>query len=171
MDFQGAAVYVEQRSPRERLVLLGVSMGAAAALLAAAENPRAETVVADSSFLSLEHTVANHLKLFWGLPRFPLGDELLFFIERQADFQKEDLDVERAVYTIGMRPLLFIAGSEDRRMPVDVQRRLFHAAKSERSRFVVVEGASHGAAYRTNPQAYRHEILRFLEDVLGIPAA
>lgn len=162
LDVQGAVTYLEHRSPRHKLVSLGVSMGAAAALLEAAEDARVDAVIADSSFSSLEHTVSHHLELFWGLPRFPLAHELLFFIERQGGFRKEDLDVERAVSRIGARPILFVAGSMDRRMPVEVQRRLYRAAESDGSRFVLIEGASHGAGYRTDPETYRREMLEFL---------
>lgn len=166
LDLLAAAEYLSERSPRDRLVLFGVSMGAAAALLAAAENPVVETVIADSSFLSLEHTVTHHLKLIWGLPRFPLGDELLFFIERMAGFRRGDLNVKEAVGRIGERPVLFIAGGDDRRMPVEVQRQLYRAAISPRSRFVVVDGASHGAAYRTSPETYHQALFDFLAEVL-----
>jgi fermentation-respiration switch protein FrsA (DUF1100 family) len=142
-------------------------MGAAASLLAASENPSVETVIADSSFLSLDHTVTHHLKLIWGLPRFPLGDELLFFVERKGGFRREALNVEAAVQRIGSRPLLFIAGSDDQRMPVEVQRRLYEAAGSEMSRFIVVEGASHGAAFRTNRELYGKAMVDFLERVFA----
>lgn len=166
LDYLGAIAYLQKRQPEDRIALLGVSMGAAAALLAASESLVVETVIADSSFLSLEHTVTHHLKLFWGLPRFPLGDELLFFIERKGGFRREGLNVEAAVQKIGSRPLLFVAGSEDRRMPVEVQRRLYGVAASEMSQFLVIDGASHGAGYRTNPDLYARTVIDFLESVL-----
>jgi alpha-beta hydrolase superfamily lysophospholipase len=167
LDFGGAVSYLRQRSPGNRVFLFGVSMGAAAALLAAAEDTEIVAVIADSSFSSLDHTVAHHLKLFLGLPRFPLGDELIFFVEHLGEFRSEDLNLEEAVKGIGDRPLLFIAGDKDRRMPVEIQKRLFDIAKSPRSRFVVVEGAEHGAAFRTNPERYRQEMLSFLEEALA----
>ncbi len=167
LDIGGAVAYLRERSPGHRIFLFGVSMGAAAALLAAAEDPEIVAVIADSSFLSLEHTVAHHLKLFWGLPRFPLADELIFFVEYLAGFRSEDLNLEEAVDRIGGRPLLFIAGGNDQRMPESVQRRLFESSQNPRSRFVVVEGAGHGAAYRIEPETYRREMLGFLEEVLA----
>jgi pimeloyl-ACP methyl ester carboxylesterase len=142
-------------------------MGAAAALMAAAEDPEIVAVIADSSFLSLEHTVAHHLKLFWGLPRFPLADELIFFVEYLAEFRAEDLNLEAAVDRIGDRPLLFIAGGDDQRMPPAVQKQLFESTQNRSSRFVVIEGAGHGAAFRTDPETYRRELLDFLKEVLS----
>lgn len=165
-DMKAALNVLLERAPGDRVVLLGVSMGAVAALLAAAESEDVSTVVADSSYLSLEHSVTHHLDLFWGLPRFPLGDELLFFIERLGGFQREDLNLEETVARIGDKPILFFAGSRDRRMPPEIQERLYRASESPRSRFVVVEGASHGAAYRTNPELYQRELIDFLETVL-----
>ncbi len=165
LDLEGAVVFLAERAPGDRLVLFGVSMGAAASLLAAAADSDVAAVVADSSFLSLEHTVAHHLKLFWGLPQFPLADELVFFVEQLAGFRAEDLDVEKAVKQIGMRPILFIAGGSDRRMPVEMQRRLFQAAGSPLSRFVVIEDAAHGGGYRRDPEAYKKALLGFIEEV------
>jgi pimeloyl-ACP methyl ester carboxylesterase len=166
LDAKAALCLLLEKAPGDRVVLLGVSMGAVAALLAAAESEKVTAVVADSSYLSLEHSVTHHLDLIWGLPRFPLGDELLFFIERLGDFRREDLNVEQTVDRMGDKPILFIAGGNDRRMPPDIQQRLYRASKSSQSRFVVVDGASHGAAYRTNPERYQHELVNFLETVL-----
>jgi pimeloyl-ACP methyl ester carboxylesterase len=166
LDMKAALNVLHERAPGDHVVLLGVSMGAVAALLAAAESEDVSTVVADSSYLSLEHSVTHHLDLFWGLPRFPLGDELLFFIERLGGFQREDLNLEETVARIGDKPILFFAGSRDRRMPLEIQERLYRASESPRSRFVVVEGASHGAAYRTDPELYQRELIDFLETVL-----
>ena len=170
LDVQGGARFLQNRNPEDRLMLFGVSMGAAASLLAAAETPEVVSVIADSSFLSLEHTITHHLKLFFGLPRFPLGDELIFFLERAAGFEKEDFDLEQAVERIGDRPILFIAGSDDERMPVELQNRLYRVARSSMSELVVIEGATHGAAYRTEPDTYQAVILDFLGSAMALPS-
>lgn len=163
LDVEAALSLLRERAPSDRLALLGVSMGAAACLLAAAERPEVAGVVADSSFLSIEHAVVHHLKLIFGLPRFPLGDELLFFIKQRGGFRGEDFDIERAVEKAGDRPILFIAGSADQRMPVEIQQRLYRAARSKNSQILVVKEAGHGAAYRTNPGLYEETVMSFLE--------
>ncbi len=161
-DVQGGVRFLRNRNPDDRILLFGVSMGAAASLLAAVETPEVVLVIADSSFLSFEHTITHHLDLFFGLPRFPIGDELIFFIERRAGFRKEEFDLEQAVAKIGDRPILFIAGGEDQRMPIALQRRLYQAARSSLSELVIVDGATHGAAYRTEPDTYQEVLLEFL---------
>ncbi len=168
-DLMGAASFMKEKSPNDRMVLYGGSMGAVATLMAAAELAETGgvvTVVADSSFLSLESTVVHHVRLLLGFPRFPLANELLFFIERLAGFRRDELDLETAVARCGNLPILFVAGDKDRRIPVEDQERLHRAAKSPLSRFVVIEGATHGAAYRTSPEIYREALFEFLTEVL-----
>lgn len=162
-DFEGAVEFLRKKRPEAPVVLYGVSMGAGAALLAARETPAVAAVVADSPFLNIEHTVVHHVKLIFGLPRFPIASELLWFLERRGGFDRKDFDLEAAARALGDRPVLVIAGAEDQRMPPELQRRVEAASKSPLSRFVSFEGAGHGAAYRAAPEDYEKEVLSFLE--------
>ncbi|MGH9391373.1 MAG: alpha/beta hydrolase [Vicinamibacteria bacterium] len=162
-DFEGAVEFLRNERPEAPVVLYGVSMGAGAALLAARETPAVAAVVADSPFLNIEHTVVHHVKLIFGLPRFPSASALLWFLEMRGGFDREDFDLEAAAAALGERPLLVIAGSEDERMPPDLQKRVAEASKSPLTRFVIFDRAGHGAAYRVSTEAYQREILSFLE--------
>lgn len=163
-DFEGAVDFLRERNPGARVVLYGVSMGAAAALLAAEETPEVAAVIADSPFSSIEHTVTHHVDLVFGLPRFPFGSALLTALEMRGGFDREDFDLERAVVAIGDRPLLVVAGGEDRRMPAELQRRLAEKSTSTQSMFRSFPGARHGAAYRTDPENYEAMVNEFLSN-------
>ena len=165
LDFEGAVEFLRKRRPDSPVVLYGVSMGAGAALLAARRAPAVAAIVADSPFLNIEHTVVHHVKLIFGLPRFPFASELLWFLEMRGGFDREDFDIEAAAAALGDRPLLVLAGGEDERMPPDLQKRIAEASKSALSRFVIFEGAGHGAAYRVATEDYQREIRSFLERV------
>jgi alpha-beta hydrolase superfamily lysophospholipase len=162
-DFEGAIDFARERNPRARIVLYGVSMGAGAALLAARDRAEVEAVIADSPFLNIEHTVAHHVKLIFGLPRFPFASALLLFLEWRGGFDRADFDLAAAVTDLGKRPVLIIAGGEDARMPPDLQKRLYEASRSRASRFLLVPEAAHGAAYRVAPESYERAVLDFLE--------
>jgi pimeloyl-ACP methyl ester carboxylesterase len=163
LDFEGAAGFLRKQRPKAPVVLYGVSMGAGAALLAARETPAVAAVVADSPFLNIEHTVVHHVKLIFGLPRFPFASALLWFLERRGGFVREDFDLEAAAADLGDRPVLVIAGGEDQRMPPDLQRRVAEASKSPLSGFLIVDGAGHGAAYRVATEPYKKAVMEFLE--------
>jgi pimeloyl-ACP methyl ester carboxylesterase len=161
-DFQGAVEMLRQRHPEAPVVLYGVSMGAGAALLAGRETPAVAALVADSPFLDIEHAVVHHVKLLFGLPRFPVASELLWFLEKLGGFDRRDFNLEAAASELGDRPILVLAGTDDERMPPALQKRVALASKSPLSRFVSFDGAGHGAAYRVAKEAYEKEILSFL---------
>lgn len=167
LDAEAAVKFLREASQtRDRIVLFGISMGAAAALLAAAETPEVAAVIADSSFLSLDDTIDHHVRLFLHLPAFPMANEFTFFFERKAGFDASKLNALDAVTRIGDRPILFIAAANDRRMPPAIARALFDASESSKKDLLVVDGPGseiHAHAYQANPNVYIERVARFLE--------
>lgn len=147
---------------QQPIVAFAVSMGTAATMLAAAESPEIAGLILDSSFLSFENTIAHHAKLFFGIPRFPIAEAVILFTRWRIGFSNGAFDMRNALRKIGDRPLLFLAGSEDERMPLPVQQQLYESAPSLHKKFVVVAGARHGAAYRANAALYQQEVKGFL---------
>lgn len=170
LDALGAVRFLrETNGEKEKLVLFGISMGATADLLAAAESNEVSAVVSDSAFLSLEETVAHHVRLFFRIPAFPIANEIEFFVERRAGFDGEDLNALEAVKRIGDRPVLFIAGERDKRIPPDIARRLHAASISQKSDLLIIDAPGtevHGRAYPSAPDVYIKKAAAFLEAAL-----
>lgn len=166
-DVEAALGFVLGREPTNRVVLMGVSMGAAATLLAAAESDNLLAVVAESSFLSFSDTVRHHISLV-GLPASPFASLLIRFTAWRLNFKAGDFDILRAVEKISC-PILFIGGTADRRMPNEtVLEPLFAAARHPLKRKYIVEGAQHGHAYDRDDDAraaYMKAVLDFLNTV------
>lgn len=153
------------------MAVCAVSMGTGAALLAAAESPEIAGLMLESSFLSFDHLIAHHAKLWLGLPKFPLVDEIILFTKWRAGFRGEQFDMKIALDKIGDRPLLFLAGGKDVRMPPEISRELYEHSQSTRKRLVVFEEATHGAAFTVDAARYETELLGFLTENFGAPAA
>jgi fermentation-respiration switch protein FrsA (DUF1100 family) len=153
------------------VVLWGVSLGAATAVLAAAEDPAVAGVVCDSSYRSLTDTVAHHLTLarnwrWWMriVPSWPVRAEVLYWIGRKGGFDPEAVDVKGAAAHLAGRPCLFVANSGDKRMPPEIAFDL-KAAAGDRARVLVVPGNSHGGAYRDATAAYESAVAQVLDEV------
>jgi alpha-beta hydrolase superfamily lysophospholipase len=146
------------------IVTYAVSMGTGATMLAAAESPEIAGLILDSSFLSFDHLIAHHAKIWLGLPKFPLVDEIILFTKWRAGFRSEQFDMKIALDKIGDRPLLFIAGGKDVRMPPEISQELFAHSKSTRKRMVVFEEATHGAAFTLDPARYEKKLIDFLTE-------
>jgi uncharacterized protein len=170
-------VHAAVRRARERapgpVAVWGVSLGAAAATLAAAEDDNVAAVVSDSSYRSLRDTARHHLRLFRGfrwylrvVPSWPLSDEVVFWVGRKGAFDPDALDVRAAAAHLSGRPVLFVCNTGDRRMPPEIAFEL-KAAAGPRARVLVVPGTSHGGAWREGTAAYEHAVAEILGEAVG----
>lgn len=170
-DDVAAAVAFARTRAGGPIVTWGVSLGAAAATLAAAEDPAIGGLVCDSSFRSLRDTVWHHLELFrtfrwWGrlVPPWAVAPQAIRFMGLRGGFDPDAVDVLSAVRRLAGRPALFVANSGDRRMPPEIAGELRAAAGSE-ARLLIVPGHSHGGAWREGTEQYEAAVRALLESV------
>jgi pimeloyl-ACP methyl ester carboxylesterase len=168
LDVLGAVRYAlsEEKAARPT-ILWGVSMGASAALMAAADSPEVAAVISDSSFLSLRDTVEHHWKLFFHLPTFPVANEIIDWIAWRGGYRPSDFNVAKAVERIGDRPVLFIAVEGDRRMPPSIARTLYDDAKSPQKQLVILPGHRHGEGFNQARGPYEKAVEGFLARLRG----
>jgi pimeloyl-ACP methyl ester carboxylesterase len=123
----------------DRVVLAGLSLGAAVAIQSAAEEPRVAGVVAISSFSSLEEVVRGRLPSFVteGQVRGAFRE-----VERRANIRVKDVDAVAAARRIDV-PVLLLHGSLDRFTPLDHAERIYGALRGPRE-LVEIAGAGHG---------------------------
>jgi uncharacterized protein len=106
----------------------GISMGAAAALLATARDPRIAAISADSSFAALEDIAVQGLRTFCRLPAFPFAPLILRFGELLTAERIRTHRPIDAVAAIGPRPILLIHDETDKFVPIAHAHALFAAA-------------------------------------------
>jgi uncharacterized protein len=159
------------------VVLWGVSAGAAASTLAAAEDREIAGLVCDSSYRSLRDTIRHHIGLarswrWWMriVPAWPVTSEVMFWIGRAGHFDPDLVDVEAAAARLRGRPALFVCNSGDRRMPQQIAFDLSKAA-GDRAHVLVVPGNSHGGAWRDGTAAYETAVKAVLEEAAGTRTA
>lgn len=164
-DVEGSIQFVRNISPPgERIVVYGVSMGAAATLLAAAESGDVAGVISDSTFLSFDDVVQTHAGLlFKYIPplKYPLAYEFVAITDHRLNIDSDDFDMRKAVKKIRV-PILFITGADDRRMPPAISYELSKLSSNPKTQVWQVPNASHGHAYNTNPEAYSNRVGQFL---------
>ncbi|MDT7541074.1 MAG: transporter, family, purine base/nucleoside efflux pump [Acidobacteriota bacterium] len=173
-DVEAALKFTEAREPQNKIVLFGVSMGAAATLLAAAESqddPRLAGVVSESSFLSFADTARHHIKNLTPIPAFPFASLLINFTAWRMGFRVADFDALAAVKKI-RQPIFFIGSGNDRRMPnATVLEPLYDAAQNPLKRKLIVANATHGRAFDVAPDEYMNALAQFLQTVEVAPNA
>ncbi len=140
------------------IALLGVSMGASVALLAAPDLPVA-AVVADAAYADLRNPVANRMR-GEGYPLAGLGSRIIL-LAASIRARARLLSPLNRVAAIAPRGLLLIAPKEDRLIDYTESLRLYQAAREPKELFVV-EGAEHSTARWVAGPEYERRVLSFL---------
>lgn len=159
------ATKIVDAQPDAKIILHGVSMGAATALLAAAqEPPNLVAVVEDCGYTSAYEMFAAQLEKIFGLPEYPVMPCANWVCRFRTGVKISDAAPLDVVDKIKV-PVLFIHGDADTLVPFEMCGRLFDACTSPKEKFVVA-GAGHADCKRTNPTAYFDKVFTFTDAAL-----
>ncbi len=180
-DVLGAIRYVRSRGEHGPIALLGVSMGAAASLLAAANSSDVVAVVLDGPFPSGAAVFSNIDRHFvhdaktpiWlraafevgRLPGIPTAVALVFYLRTGVYLGTDLVNVLPAAAQVRI-PVLLISGDKDWIVPT-VQARQVQAALAGTSSLLIIPGAEHDTTFATAPDLYGKTVLSFLNSNLG----
>jgi pimeloyl-ACP methyl ester carboxylesterase len=147
------------------LILWGVSMGAASCLLAAKHSADTDAVIAESSFDSLEGTLAHHGWLYYRLPRFPYAHLTLLFYRLRTGCSPAEVNVLQAVSNSKARRIFLIHSPDDARMPPELGGRLLDAA-GEKGLLWIAPRGEHGEIYGASCKEYNEKVQAFLSTLV-----
>lgn len=117
-------------------VLWGTSLGAVTCVLTAAEDGRVGSLIADAPFDNLRHTLTRHAALYYNMPDFPYVPLVAWRIAEEDNIPVDRVDCVCAARQIHV-PILLIAGELDNRMPPSDVHRIYEAANSPKTWFVM----------------------------------
>lgn len=150
-----------------RIGALGVSLGGATTILAAARDPRIRAVVDVCGFTDIASATDTAYEHFIGLPAFPFSPITVRISEWRIG---QSVSASRPIDVVGRispRPLLIIHGADDVQVPPAHSARLY-AAAGEPKTFWLVPGAGHGLNTWEVAQAeYERRVIAFFRASLG----
>lgn len=163
LDVRAALDYLQRRSEvnGQRIGIYGNSLGAAVAIMAAAEIPQLRSVVADSGFASVSWIVERQFNAVVRAPGW-MAPLVVAVGSWQTGVNPDDLAPVRRIATISPRPILIIHGERDSTFLLDNARLLAQAAGEPRELWIV-PGAPHSGAYAADPAAYVERVSAFFE--------
>lgn len=146
-----------------KIILTGISMGAATVLMAA-EKPLPKTVVgvlADCGYSSAKEIIQVFIGQM-GLPKTLSYPFVKLAAKIYGGFALEENPPIEAVKRCTV-PVIFFHGEDDAYVPCDMSRNLYEACAS-RKQLVTVPGAGHGLSYPVAPTEYLQAVREFFKD-------
>jgi fermentation-respiration switch protein FrsA (DUF1100 family) len=143
-----------------KIILTGISMGAATVMMAAGEKlpPNVVGILADCGYTSAKEI------MFHVMRGMKLPPKLCYpFVKLGAKiFGHFDLDENSPIEAMKRctLPVIFFHGEADDFVPCSMSREIFEICTS-RKRLVTIPGAGHGVSYAKDPQRYLQELRDF----------
>lgn len=158
--------YFQQKKGLEKFALAGWSFGAAAALMAGADDSRVQVIVADSPYADLRSVFSSDFSRWSGMPDIftPLirfGTELFAGIDIYRDTPLS------ACRRMSGKSVLLISGQEDDVFGSDAQK-LYSAVTPENVKEIWTLDCGHMAAWLTEETNYKNKVIRILDQAYGI---
>jgi pimeloyl-ACP methyl ester carboxylesterase len=177
-DLLGAMRYVRARGERGPIVLMGVSLGAEASLLAAAQSRDVAAVVSDGAFTSGVEVFRNiqgyyahdpgrgfFERHFFSIASFPglVPSVVLAYYLRTGVYLGSDFVSVLPVASQIACPVLLLSGERDWIVPTANARKILAALPGARNRLVTIPNAGHDTTFSKAPELYKATVLSFLD--------
>lgn len=158
-ELQAMLDFALQQPQVENIAVYGFSVGGAAALLGAAQDPRVEAVIAEGNYANLKDEIsaspAAPLSLQW---QIQLAVRLAYWL--RTGIPTSRVSPIDAISQIAPRPILLIHGEQE----IERTRGRLQFAAAQNASLWVAPGAGHGQAILVQPEEYERRITTFLQD-------
>lgn len=154
--------WVIKKDPQAQIILHGVSMGGATVMMASGNHlPQVVGYIEDCGYTSVWDIFASELDKRFSIPTFPVLDisNLIAKIKAGYDF-KEASSVNQVKKA--KQPMLFIHGSKDDFVPVDMVYEVYDACSSVKELYIV-DDAGHAQAKDYDVEDYWNHVFTFID--------
>ena len=158
-----------EKDEKARIALFGVSMGANAVTLAAAEDlpENVRFVISDGCYTSLEELIKEYIKNETSLSSLLTTEFVSLFAENLIGVSLKDADTIKKLEEIRL-PIMFINGENDEVVPPLVSKKLYENCDAEGVEEVIIEDGTHGRNMEADEESYWSHIDTFILNNLGI---
>lgn len=154
--------YILKENKDAKIVLHGVSMGAATVMMTSGERlpENVKAIIEDCGYTSVVDEFADKLNNIFNLPKTPIIQVADLVTRVRAGYWFSDASAVDQVKK-SETPMLFIHGDKDDFVPYEMLDKVYDAANVEKEK-LIVEGAGHANSASTNPELYWNAVSNFI---------
>ena len=156
---------IEKCGEDVEILLHGISMGGATVLMASGLQlpPQVKGIISDCAFTSPKEVFTYVLKTMYHMPAFPIIQGADLINRKFAGYGTDECNASREVENTKI-PILFIHGSADNFVPVEMCEKLYSVCNAPKKK-LIVKGASHAESYFKDMDAYEKAMDEFIEEL------
>lgn len=147
--------------------VMGYSLGAITATLAAASIPELRALVIESGFADLRRDIGHLFAKYTHLPAFPFASLVIFWAQRMAGARLGQIRPASVIGQISPRPVLIISDLDDGLADEPYDGEHLYAAAGEPKELWQVPHSSHINAFWLDPDAWIERVGGFLDHRLA----
>lgn len=173
-DVRAALEYLRSRGDVDmaRVGIVGYSLGAITATLAAAQMPELRCLVIESGFADLQRDISMLFRRFTGLPSFPFANLIIFFGERISGVKLAEIRPASVIGRVSPRPVFIIADLDDDLANEPYDGEHLFASAGEPKQLWQVADSGHVKAFEIAPAEWTRRVGDFLDrSLLPIPVS
>jgi alpha-beta hydrolase superfamily lysophospholipase len=165
-DVQAAVAFLEARRPAQPVIVIGNSMGAAAAVFAAGElGRRVQGYVLESPYQDLKTAVWNRVDAHLPPVLREVAYSGLSIVGPLFLPHLEQISPLKAIAGVPEDvPVLILAGAADRLARPSEAVALYKQVATH-GKLIVIPGAGHGNLFRSSPERYSRAVLDFCAEI------
>ena len=159
--------YIIKNEENVKIIIFGVSMGAATTMMTTGESlpSNVKLAIADCGYTSAWEQFQYNLKQFFHLPKFPVLYLAEKSCKKHANYTfKEASSIEQVKKS--KTPILFIHGDKDDFVPYSMMDELYNATSSPKEKLTII-GASHARSSKVNPDLYWSTVENFINKYIS----
>lgn len=172
-DVAAVLDYLRQRGDVDltRVGILGYSLGAITATIAAASLPELRCLVIESGFADLQRDIGMLFRRYTGLPAFPFANLIVFWGQILSNVRLSEIRPARVIGHISPRACFIISDLADEIANEPYDGEHLYASAGEPKLLWQLPGVSHVRAYEAEPAEWVERVGAFFDEHLaGRPA-
>jgi fermentation-respiration switch protein FrsA (DUF1100 family) len=164
IDVKNGLEYLRTEEHCKKIIAIGQSLGGASILLGSSTDFKADILILESVYPTIEEAINNRLEIHLGKIARVFAPLLYKQIPYRMDISLEQLRPIDALKNIAI-PVFIISGTNDLHTKVDESKRMYEAINTKKSLWLV-EGAGHEDIFTYSPQQYKENVMSFIKESL-----
>lgn len=154
--------YLVKEDENCKIVLHGVSMGAATVCMTSGEElpKNVKAIISDCGYTSAWDQFSYHLKRVYHLPSFPILNLASVNAKFKAGYTLKEASAIKQL-SKSKTPIIFIHGDKDDFVPYSMMEKLYNATSSPKEK-ITIKDAEHAKGVIQDSETYWNSIINFL---------